>query len=111
MSIYRRRTKRLFKTVDGICPYCDRPMFICEHGAISPPDGFLADQQATFEHREPQAMGGGTDGGNAMVACLRCNGDKADTPPDQYLQPNSAPLTAPVPEAGALFALRAALHG
>jgi hypothetical protein len=67
----------LAKRRQWICAYCDRKT----HCPTCNPhlDGQL---QATRDHRVPKSKGGRDNARNLVLACFRCNQDKADRLPE-----------------------------
>ena len=63
--------KRLFKEQRGICFYCGEPMRLAKRWK-NPAPNF-----ATIDHIIPKSKGGQL-AGNAVCACLKCNGERGD---------------------------------
>lgn len=62
---------RAWKRQKGQCHYCNAT---------------VAKHKATLDHRVPACVGGNLQDGNAVMACRRCNEEKADMPEAVFLQ-------------------------
>jgi 5-methylcytosine-specific restriction endonuclease McrA len=62
---------KAWKRQRGQCYYCN---------------GTVAKHKATLDHRIPASNGGNLQDGNAVMACRRCNEEKASMPEHIFLQ-------------------------
>lgn len=67
---FKNARQKAWKRQRGQCFYCNAT---------------VAKHKATLDHRVPRALGGNCEGGNAVMACRRCNEAKADMPEEIFI--------------------------
>lgn len=66
----RQETKQAVRSKqDGRCYYCGQPKSV---------------KQLTWDHKTPESRGGTDAAENLVLACTKCNGDKADLTEAEY---------------------------
>lgn len=79
MQFNNRKYRQTFRKYHNKpCPYCRRTMIVPGYGVI-------VDETSSFPTRDhviPKSKGGRA----VIVVCSKCNGDKGDMDPDQYVE-------------------------
>jgi 5-methylcytosine-specific restriction endonuclease McrA len=60
-----------------------RDNFTCQYCGVRPPD-----DECTIDHVVPKSLGGDTSWTNCVLACYRCNSQKADRKPEDARKPH-----------------------
>lgn len=77
MKLNKEIKQRVFGRFNGHCAYCDQKLFMYSENK---------NRCMTVDHFIPSAKGGNDTENNLVLSCLKCNSEKADKLPVQFVR-------------------------